>query len=159
MKILAGIIGGLIVAMLGALVIGLGGAGSPRSDGNSEVIAFFGLWLVGIVVAVKAPSAAKAWRRLLITAAVLSFMLPLSAIFLTGTKVVGALEQGGRHAGAAATGAAIGGGLVSGLVGILGFFLGAVFLVIGLLVARDKQVVYVQVPPPIKGDTGQEPHA
>lgn len=48
------------------------------------------------------------------------------------------------HSGAAAAGAAIGGGLVSGALGFVGFLLGVVFLIIGLLVGRDKQIVYVQ---------------
>ena len=148
MKILAGIIGGLIIAILGAFVITLGGASKPSSGGSYGAVTFFVLWIVGIIIAVMAPSAAKAWRRLLITSGVLSFLLPLSAIVFTGSHVAGTLEKGGEYAGAAAAGAAIGGGLVSGFMGILGFFLGAVFLVIGLLVGRDKQVVYVQAPPP-----------
>jgi hypothetical protein len=153
MKILAGLIGGLIIAILGAVVIAVGGAANPKSGATYGFVAFFILWLVGIVVAVKAPSAGKAWRRLLITAAVLSFLLPLSALFLAGSHVAGTLEKGGEYAGAAAAGAAIGGGLVSGFMGVIGFFLGAVFLVIGLLVGREKQVVYIQAPPPGKIDT------
>jgi hypothetical protein len=148
LKILAGIIGGLIIAILGALVITLGGASNPPSGGSHGAITFFVLWIVGIIVALMAPSAAKAWRRLLITSGVFSFLLPLSAIVFTGSHVAGTLEKGGEYAGAAAAGAAIGGGLVSGFMGIIGFFLGAVFLVIGLLVGRDKQVVYVQASAP-----------
>jgi hypothetical protein len=153
MKVLAGIIGGLIIAIIGAIVIAVGGASRPGTGGSYGAIAFFVLWIVGIVVALKAPTAAKAWRRLLITSGVLSFLLPLSAIVFTGSHVAGTLERGGQYAGAAAAGAAIGGSLVSGLMGILGFFLGAVFLVIGLLVGRDKQVIYVQAPPPGKSET------
>jgi len=83
---------------------------------------------------------------LLIVSGILSFLLPLAAIVLTGSHVSGTLEKGGEYAGAAAAGAVIGGGLVSGCMGLLGFFTGAVFLVIGLLVGRDKQVIYVQAP-------------
>ena len=152
MKILAGILGGLIIAILGSIVIALGGASGASSGGSYGAIAFIVLWVVGIVVAVMAPSAAKAWRRLLITSGILCFLLPLSAIVFTGTHIAGTLEKGGEYAGAAAAGAVIGGGLVSGLMGILGFFLGAVFLVIGLLIGRDKQVVYVQSAPPSSGN-------
>ncbi|MFO1344465.1 MAG: hypothetical protein U1F05_15275 [Burkholderiales bacterium] len=106
---------------------------------------------VGIFVALKAPSVAKAWRRLLITSGVLSFFLPLSAILFTGSHVAGTLEKGGEYAGAAAAGAAIGGGLVSGFMGILGFFLEPYFLSC-LLVGRDKQVVYMQAPPSGKSE-------
>jgi hypothetical protein len=95
-----------------------------------------------------APSTSKAWRRLLIISGVLSFLLPLSTIISTGVHVANILEKGGQYSSAAAAGAVIGGGLVSGLMGIMGFFLGAVFLVIGLLVGRDKQVIYIQASPP-----------
>ena len=49
-----------------------------------------------------------------------------------------------EYAGAQVAGAAIGGGLISGLMGFVGFFIGVVFLIIGFLVGRDKQVVYVE---------------
>jgi len=107
MKILAGIIGGLIIAIIGAIVIAVGGASKPSSGGSYGAIAFFVLWAVGIFVALKAPSVAKAWRRLLITSGVLSFFLPLSAILFTGSHVAGTLEKGGEYAGAAAAGAAV----------------------------------------------------
>lgn len=148
MKILAGIIGGLILAILGAIVIGVGGATNPGKGGSFGAIAFFVLWIACIVVAVMAPSPAKAWRRLLIASAIFAFLLPLSGVIFTGSHVASTMEKGGEYAGAAATGAAIGGTLVSGFMGIIGFFLGAVFLVIGLLVGRDNQVIYVTAPPP-----------
>ena len=148
MKIVAGIIGGLILGVLGSILVAVAGASNPGSGAGYGVVAFFVLWLVGIVIAVKAPSTGKAWRWLLICDGVLSFLLPLSALIFTGTQVAGQLEKGGEYAGAAATGAAIGGTLVSGFMGFVGFFLGVVFLVIGLLVGRDKQIVYLQAPPP-----------
>jgi hypothetical protein len=141
MKLLAGIIGGLLMAILGATVVTLGGASRPAVGGSYGAVAFVLLWIVGLAVALRAPTGAKAWRRLLITSGVLSFLLPLSAIVFTGSQVAGTLEKGGEYAGAAAAGAAIGGGLISGIMGVVGFFLGAVFLVIGLLTGRDKQVV------------------
>lgn len=57
------------------------------------------------------------------------------------------LDHDAAYAGAQAAGAAIGGGLVSGFLGFVGFFIGAVLLIIGLLIGRDKQVIYVQAPP------------
>lgn len=145
MKVLAGILGGLIMAIIGAVVVGVATAGG-KSPGVGAG-AFFIFWIAGLVIAVMAPSTAKAWRRILITLAVLSFLLPLSGIVFTGAHMTEAATAGGKYSGAAATGAMIGGGLVSGIMGIVGFFLGAVFLVIGLLVGRDKQIVYVQAPP------------
>lgn len=152
MKTLAGIIGGLILAILGLILVTVGGAINTDKGAGSGVVAFFIIWIAGIVVAVMAPSPAKAWRRLLITAAIFAFLLPLSGIIFTGSHVASTMEKGGEYAEAAATGAAIGGTLVSGFMGIVGLFLGAIFLVIGLLVGRDKQIIYVQAPPPKKGD-------
>jgi hypothetical protein len=99
------------------------------------------MWAVGIVIAVKAPNAGKAWRRLLLTSSVFSFLLPLAGVVFTGVFM--ATQTKG---GAEAAGAAIGGGLASGILGFVGFFLGVVFLLVGLLVGRDKQVIYVQAP-------------
>ena len=56
------------------------------------------------------------------------------------------VDPNAQYAGAQAAGAKICGGLISGFMGFVGFFLGAVFLVIGLLFGRDKQIVYVQTP-------------
>jgi hypothetical protein len=153
MKLLAGIIGGLIVAIIGAMVIAISGASRLGAGVNYGVFVFIVLWIVSIVVAVKAQSASKAWSRLLITSGLLSFLLPLSAMVFTGTQVAKTIEKGGQYVDAATAGAAIGGGLVSGFMGILGFFLGAVFLVIGFMVGRDKQIVYVQAAPLDKNET------
>ena len=147
MKVLAGILGGLLMAIIGTFVIAVGGAARSIGGGMFGTFAFVALWILGIVIAVLAPSASKAWRRLLITSGIFSFLLPLSAIIFTGTHVAKVMEKGGEFANAATAGAAIGGGLVSGFMGILGFFLGAIFLVIGLLIGRDKQVVYIQAEP------------
>lgn len=138
MKVLAGIIGGFLMAVIGALLIAVGGASRSGSGAMYGAVAFFVLWIVGVVIAVSAKSASKAWRRLFISTGLLSFCLPLSAIFFTGSHVASAIEKGGDMATASIAGAAIGGGIVSGFMGILGFFLGAVFLIIGLLVGRDK---------------------
>ena len=146
MKVLAGILGGLLIALIGAVVVAVANAGGSGAGGGRAAIAFLVLWIGGVVVAVRSPSAPKAWRRLLIIAAVSCMMLPLAAILFTGGQVAGALQSGGQHAGAAAVGSAIGGGLVSGLMGLVGFFLGAIFLVIGLLVGRATRVMYVQAP-------------
>lgn len=147
MKFVAGIFGGLILAIIGAMLVTVTFAASPEKGGSWGAVSFFLLWVVGIVIAVLAKSASKAWRRLLLTSAVLSFLLPLSGVIYTGSFMATHVDPADKYAGAAATGVAIGGGLVSGFLGFVGFFLGVVFLVIGLLVGRDKQIVYVQAPP------------
>ncbi len=144
MKILAGIVGGLILAILSTFLVTIAFAAS-HPDSNPGALAFFAMWMVGIAIAVMAPSASKAWRRLLLTCAVMAFLLPLSGLVYTGSYMAG-MDSTGQHSAAAATGAAIGGSLVSGFLGFVGFFLGVIFLVIGLLVGRDKQVVYIERP-------------
>lgn len=144
MKILAGLVGGLILAILGATLVGTTFAASADGPGKG-VVTFFLMWAAGFVIALMAPSAGKAWRRLLLTSSVMSFLLPLAGIIFTGSFMAN-MDTSGPHAGAAAAGAAIGGGLVSGVLGFVGFFIGVVFLIIGLLVGRDKQVVYIERP-------------
>jgi hypothetical protein len=142
MKILAGIVGGLILAILGSLLVSVTFAAG--SDGPAKGVgAFFIIWVVGMAVAVMAPSASKAWRRLLLTSSVFSFLMPLSGLIFTG-----AYMANNTKGGAEAAGAAIGGGLVSGALGFIGFFLGVIFLIVGLLVGRDKEIVYVERPTP-----------
>jgi hypothetical protein len=148
MKALAGIIAGLILAVIGALLVTVTFAASPEKGGSWGAISFFVLWVVGIIVAVRSKSAPKAWRKLLISSGILSFLLPISGLIYTGSFMAKNVDPSSQHAGAQAAGAAIGGGLVSGFLGFVGFFLGIVLLVIGLLVGRDKQVVYVQAPAP-----------
>lgn len=142
MKVIPGFAGGLVLAILGMLLIGIAIA-SSSSKGGPEAMAFLIFWIVGFVLALSASTAGKAWRRLLISSAVLSFLLPISGLIFTGSHIASQTDT----SGAATAGAAIGGTLLSGALGFLGFFLSIVFLVIGLLVGRDKQVVYVQALP------------
>jgi hypothetical protein len=76
---------------------------------------------------------------LLLTCSVASFLMPISGLIYTGSFMANRTQSG-----AEAAGAAIGGGLVSGALGFVGFFLGIVFLIVGLLVGREKQIVYVE---------------
>ena len=64
--------------------------------------------------------------------------LPLSAMIYSGEQLAETQD------GAEALGTAIGGGLLTGLTGFVGFFLAAIFLVIALLVGREKQIVIVK---------------
>jgi len=108
---------------------------------------FGAFFIIGFFVAIKSESGAKAWRKLLISAAILSFSLPISGIIFTGGMMASQPAVSGEFSAAHTAGVAMGGALVSGFLGFIGFFLGVIFLVIGLLVGRDKQVIYVQAPP------------
>ena len=139
MKILAGLLGGLILAVIAAVLVTF-----TLSNGTTGAIAFLAFWALGLAIALTAPSGSKAWRRLLITCAILSLLLPLSGLIYTGNYMATNIDPKAEYAGAQVAGAALGGGLLSGVLGFVGFFLGVVFLIIGLLVGRDKQVVYVR---------------
>ncbi|MCU5783198.1 hypothetical protein MA04_02498 [Alcanivorax balearicus MACL04] len=152
MKLIAGIIGGLILAVLGAILVTMTFAASPEKGGGWGATAFFVFWIIGIAVALGAKSPAKAWRRLLLSSAVLSFLAPISAIIYTGSFMATQIDTASEYAGAQAAGVAVGGGLISGFMGFVGFFLGVVFLIIGLLVGRDKQVVYIERQPQAEGE-------
>lgn len=152
MKILAGIVGGLLMAIIGALLVTTTFAASPQTGGGWGAISFFVLWIVAIAIAVLSKSASKAWKKLLITSSLLSFLLPLSGLIYTGSFMAKHVDSSAEYAGAQAAGAAIGGGLLSGLMGFVGFFLGVVLLIVGLLIGRDKQIVYVQAQDPSKSN-------
>jgi hypothetical protein len=145
MKFVAGLIGGLILAVLATTVVGLAGAASGGGAGSGGV--FLGAWAIALVIALTAPRVGKAWRRLLIISGLMAFMLPLSGIIFTGSYVATKVDHTSAHAAAEAAGATIGGALVSGALGFIGFFLGVILIIVGLLTGRDKQVVYVQAPP------------
>lgn len=147
MKVLAGIIGGLILAVIGSILITVTFAASPEKGGLWGATGFFVLWVLGIAIATRSATAAKAWRKLLLSSSVLSFLLPLSGLIYTGSFMAKHVDSNAQYAGAQAAGAAIGGGLITGFMGFVGFFLGIVFLIVGLLVGRDKQIVYVQAQP------------
>lgn len=152
MKIVAGFFGGLIIAIVGSIIVSLTFRWAPEGmdivgSATFLLASFLIFWVAGIVIALLAKSAAKAWRRLLLTLAILSFLLPLSGVIYTMNFVATQVDSTEEYAAAATAGAVIGGGVVSGFLGFVGFFLGVVFLIIGLLVGRDKEIIYVQAPP------------
>ena len=141
MKFLAGLIGGLVLAVLGMLLVTVT-FGAAKEGAFFGASAFGSFWLGGLVIAITAPRAGKSWRRLFLSSAVVSFLLPLAGLVYTGTYMAS-----NTSGGAEAAGAAIGGGLISGALGFIGFFLGVVFLILGLVVGRDPQIVYMQPAP------------
>ncbi|WP_445362032.1 hypothetical protein ACJJIQ_00180 (plasmid) [Microbulbifer sp. ANSA003] len=136
-KVFAGLIGGLVVALLGYFQYSIM-AVDIATQSEPSVVPFFVVWVLAMVVACTAKRTGKAWRRLLLISAILCFLLPISGLVFTGNAVADTAS------GAEAAGAAIGGGLVSGFMGFVGFFLGIIFLIVGLLTGRDKQVIVVR---------------
>jgi len=140
-RLVAGIAGGFILSMIAVnictVILYDPMVKEPSTATKAfSVIIFFVLWAVAIVVAVKAERAAKAWRRILISNACLSFAMPLSAFIMAG-KAAHQFETKGHQLEAAAVAGA--GGIMAIVLGVVGLFLGAIFLVVGLLVGRDKK--------------------
>lgn len=141
-RLTAGIVGGFIIAFLVAnfctVVIG---NPDPRVPQQKPVvlivsgIVFFGLWATGIIIGLRAGWAAQAWRRLLIPCGCLCFALPIFGMILAG-RMANHVTSGPPTMDGAAMLAAGGVGVV--VLGCFGFFLGIIFLVVGLLVGRDK---------------------
>lgn len=137
-KIIAGILGGLILASLGGMIFAIM-FGTP-DDGSAGTGAFFVLWLLSFILAIMSRSAGKAWRKLLFISAALSFALPLSTLVFSGRSMAEA------EGGAEALGTAIGGGLIAVFAGFVGFFLGIVFLILGFVVGRGDVDVHTSEP-------------
>lgn len=132
-KILAAILGGFIISMIGSALVGLS-VGGGDEGGETASIAFYVFYAVSFVVSLRSNSSKQAWKRLLITAAILSFLLPVSSMLFTGIFI--AEETSGR---AEAAGGLVGGALVTGITGVFGFFMGVIFLIIGLLIKDEKE--------------------
>ena len=129
-KIVVGVLGGFAVAVLGLSVLPIGVirlTGNAWSDAQAILIGLLVFWVLALVLAITAEQAAKAWRRLLVGAAVLFFSLPLSSVIFAGARNMKTLLLSDTIS---LTDAAI-----------IGFFLGTIFLIIGLVVGRDKQVL------------------
>ena len=137
-KTLSVLVAGLILSFLGSALATFGLSFLGDAAGKYGAYAFIGFFLLSIAIAVSAPTGGKSWRRLFLISAVVSFLLPIATMIFSGAQITG------TETGAEAAGAAIGGGLVTALTGFVSFFIGAVFLIIGLLTGRDKQVVYVR---------------
>jgi len=139
-KLTAGLIGGACISLLGYFDVMMVVVPSNASE---SLVGFLliGFFVLGLMLALTAPTPGKAWRRTMVTAAVLSFCMPIS-VFVS--SIVLGLTTGAGENGASMAGAAVGGTLATGMAGVIGFFLGAVFLVIGLVSGREPKVVYVQ---------------
>ncbi|UZD96466.1 hypothetical protein LOY64_05520 [Pseudomonas corrugata] len=139
MKILAGLVAGLILAILVLTAVAIAGAASPRAGEGAGAIVFFVTLILALAIAVSAPTAGKAWRRLLVTSGIAPFMLPLAGIVFTGSHIA---TNNGAHSGRKPSEPR----LAWLFKDSLAFFLGVICLIIGLMVGRDKQVIYIQPP-------------
>lgn len=137
-KITAAALGGFLAYSVGAVL----GAMTTQAGAGTGVATFVGgaSLVIAVLLALTAERGAKAWRRVFLFCALMAFALPLFS-FVSG--IVGVADTAGKTA-AESAGAMLGSGVITAMSGFIGFFAGAIFLVIGLLVGRDKQVIIVQ---------------
>jgi len=145
-KIFAGLVMGVVVALLSYFVFAIGSAGGVSVGGWAAL----GSFLLTLLLAITAQRARYAWGRGFLVAGLLCFALPLATIVMSGAvgmKEMGqATSQAGR-AGAAA-GSFIGGAVVTVVSGVVGFFTGAIFLIIAYFLLRTPRII-VQTSPAV----------
>lgn len=144
------IIIGVVLGFASGLALSPAIAALANQPGDSSWL----IWLVtaiGGVLGFFAPTIRRAFGRGFLLLGVSTFALPLSVMVLSG-RVTGDMmqqaEAGGQ--GTAALGGAIAGTMMTGAAAFIGFFLGAIFLVIGLVLVlggRREVVVVNQYPP------------
>ena len=140
-RIVAGVIGGLIVGALAANIFSLLFADPTAKDPSMVVkamsgVLFFGIWVGATVTGIRSTRAARAWRHLLIPSGILSLVLPLSALVTAGRMASATAAKGGQMAEIEAGACVVGGALFAIVVGFFGVILAAILLTIGLLVGK-----------------------
>jgi len=143
-RIVAGVVGGLIVGILAANIFNLLFVDATAKEPSTAAtvlsgILFFTLWIGAIVIGIRSLRPARAWRHLLIPSGILSLVLPLAALVTTGRMASATAAKGGHMAELEAGAYAVGGTLFAVVVGFFGVILGAIFLTVGLLVGRNPK--------------------
>jgi hypothetical protein len=138
-QIILGLIFGLLsFASLSPLLASL-----PSNAGPIAGIICVGL--VALAVAMS-PNLRRAFGRSFLILGACVFLLPLSTMALSGTVVHQTVSAAGAaDKGVTAAGGVIASGLMTGIAGIVGFVLGSVLLVIGLILSLGgrREVVVV----------------
>lgn len=146
MKILAGILGGLLLALLARVLVFTLFSSAVGAENKELLVGFFFVLFLalGLVEALLASTVAKAWSRIFITSAILCFIAPITSV--AGTLISTILEAGklDELSGLTALAFFVGGGLLTVIIAFTGLFLGLTFLVLGLLIGRDKQIIYIE---------------
>lgn len=126
-KIFAGIVMGVVVALLFTVLISMGAQPKATVGEWTLPVGFAAM----LLLAVTAARGRYAWGRGLLLCGLLCLALPLAT--MAGVGIVGAREVSAAANEAQRTGAAvgsvIGGGIATAMAGFVGFFLGAIFLV------------------------------
>lgn len=145
-RILGGVVGLLFGVIASFALVPAAAAFVDKS--NPSIVSLLPLVaaLAGLILGILAPTIRRAFGRgfLLLGASV--FLLPLSMMLLSGrvtNDMVQTAESGTETS--TAVGAGIAGVLMTGVAGIIGFFVGAILLIIGLvLVLGGRREVVVR---------------
>ena len=150
-KIIAGFLGGLLVALFGTGLVTLATVDIQTGE-SAAVKAFLTFWGVGFVSALFTSGSTKAWSRILIFSGILALALPVaSAIFTTraapdaaalGGKYAAELSKGtalaGDHNATVMKGTKFAGKIITYMAGFLGMVFGAAFIALGVLIGLAK---------------------
>ena len=140
-KILATIVFGLLVATLASPL-----AAATVDTGISNYI-FLGALVLVAVLSFTAPTGRRAWGRGSLLTGVLFIVLPLTVGTLSGVVANEMITDASvQDQGATAVGATIGAGLMVGASAFVGFILGAVFIILGLVLTLGgrREVIVVE---------------
>ena len=140
-RLAAGLLGGLFVSIYAVNIFSMA-AGDMFAKKQSEPVEAIGfiifviIWAAVAILALKAHRAAIVWRRILIACGCLSFSLPLAG-FVMAANMATKLQAHPFSPQAFMFGDSLPAFLA--FLGITGFFLGAIFLTVGLLIGRNAK--------------------
>jgi hypothetical protein len=142
---------GLIFGFLAGVALIPALAAFSDGQGNTAWIVFVVAGLGGLL-GFFAPTVRRAFGRGFLLTGVAVFVLPLSMMMLSGRVANQMMAEEGAN-GATALGAGIAGTMATGLAGFVGFFFGAVLLIIGLVLSLGgrREVYVVERPAPATG--------
>lgn len=169
MKVVGGIfriIIGFIFGAASALALSPAFAAFGGTDPGAGIGVAYWIFIVAcMALAFFAPTIRRAFGRGFLVLGASTFALPISVLLLSGrvasdTMATAVTES--ERAGAA-LGAGIAGTVMTGAAGFVGFFLGAIFLIIGLVLALGgrREVIVVNHPgyaPPYPQPPSETPH-
>lgn len=134
-----------VVAMI-ALSPAISAFTTAENIGSSGVAAV-GVIVIGALLGLFAPSIRRAFGRGFLLSGVAFLALPLTTMLLSGKLASEAVSRASQaDQAAAAVGAGLGGVLLTGAAAFIGLFVGAIFIIIGLVLALGgrREVVIIE---------------
>lgn len=142
-RVIVGLVFGLASAL--ALIPAIAAIADQPGDATASIVTAV-VTIVGAILAFFAPTIRRAFGRGFLLLGACVFLLPLSVMLLSG-KVASDMVATSDNQAATAVGSGIAGALMTGASAFIGFFFGAILLIIGLVLAlggRREVVVTTQ---------------